>query len=334
MSLPSLRRGSEKRKAANMTRKLGVVMDPISRIAVKKDSTLAMLLEAQKRGYEIHYMEMQDLYAYEGTARARTQALTVRESLTDWFTLTGENDLRLSDLDVILMRKDPPFDMEFIYVTYLLERAEDEGSLIVNKPQSLRDANEKLFTMWFPQCTPTTLITRDAKRLLAFLKEQEEIVVKPPDGMGGHSIFKMRQGDSNTNVIIETMLQGGSQLVIAQKFVPEARLGDKRVLIIDGEPFPYAVSRVPPEDDFRGNLAVGAKGKGVELTARDRWLAEQVGPTLKEKGLIFVGIDVLGDYLTEINVTSPTGIREIDNAFGVSVSAKLFDAIDTRLNTK
>lgn len=314
-----------------MTRKLGVVMDPIHDIQVKKDSTLAMLLEAQSRGWELHYMEMHDLYARDGIAYGRTKQLRVEHSMTDWFAFGDQQELPLGDLDVILMRKDPPFNMEFIYVTYLLERAEAAGSLIVNKPQSLRDANEKLFTMWFPQCGPPTLITREASRIQAFLAEHGDIVVKPPDGMGGHSIFKIRKDDPNTNVIMETLTQGGSQFVIAQRFIPESRLGDKRVLLIDGEPFPYAVSRVPPPDDFRGNLAVGAKGKGIEIGDRERWIASQLAPTLREKGLIFVGIDILGDYLTEINVTSPTGIREIDNAFGVSVSAALFDAIDKRL---
>lgn len=317
-----------------MARKLGVVMDPIQGIQVKKDSTLAMLLEAQSRGWELHYMEMHDLYARDGVAYGRTQTLQVAQSTTDWFTFQGEQELPLGDLDVILMRKDPPFDMEFIYTTYLLERAEEAGALIVNKPQSLRDANEKLFTMWFAECGPPTLVTRDAKRLHAFLEEHQEIVIKPPDGMGGHSIFMVCQNDFNANVIMETLTQNGHNFAIAQKFVPESRQGDKRILLINGEPFPYAVSRVPPEDDFRGNLAVGAVGKGVELTDRDRWIAAQLGPTLKEKGLIFVGIDVLGDYLTEINVTSPTGIREIENAFGVSVTERLFDSIEEILKER
>lgn len=316
------------------TVKLGIVMDPISSIQPKKDSTLAMLLEGQKRGWQIFEMHQNDLRALEGIPYATMRELKVYNDLTHWFDYIGEIDAPLSDLDVILMRKDPPFDMEFVYTTYLLERAADLGTLVFNKPQSLRDANEKLYTMWFPQCTPVTLVTREAEQVKKFLAEHKEAVIKPPDGMGGHSIFFVKENDPNTNVVIETLTQRGTQFAIVQKFVPEGKLGDKRILLIDGEPFPYAVSRVPPPDDFRGNLAVGAQGKGVELTERDRWICSQVGPALREKGMLFVGIDVLGDYLTEINVTSPTGIREIDNAFGVSVCETLFDAIQTKLDAR
>ncbi|TNE49279.1 MAG: glutathione synthase [Deltaproteobacteria bacterium] len=318
-----------------MTRiKLGVVMDPIASIQPKKDSTLAMLLEAQKRGWQIFEMHLNDLHALEGIPYATMRELKVYNDLTQWYEYTDEISAPLSDLDVILMRKDPPFNMEFVYTTYLLDRAADLGTLVFNRPQSLRDANEKLFTMWFPQCTPVTLVTREAKEIKKFLAEHKAAVIKPPDGMGGHSIFFVKENDPNTNVVIETLTQRGTRFAIVQKFVPEAKLGDKRILLIDGEPFPYAVARVPPPDDFRGNLAVGAQGKGVELTERDRWLCSQVGPVLREKGMLFVGIDVLGDYLTEINVTSPTGIREIDKAFGVSVCETLFDTIQTKLDAR
>lgn len=316
------------------TVKMGVVMDPISTIQVKKDSTLAMLLEGQRRGWEIFEIHQNDLRAELGVPYATMRKLRVFDSPDKWFEVIDQHKGPLSDLDTLLMRKDPPFNMEFVYTTYLLERAAEMGTLVYNRPQSLRDANEKLFTMWFPQCTPATLVTREASDIKEFIAKHTEIVLKPPDGMGGDSIFFVRENDPNTNVMIETLTQRGKRFVIAQKFVPEGRLGDKRILLIDGEPFPYAVSRVPPADDFRGNLAVGAQGKGVELTERDRWICEQVGPTLKEKGMLFVGIDVLGDFLTEINVTSPTGIREIDKAFGVSVCETLFDKIQEQLDAQ
>ncbi len=311
--------------------KLGVVMDPIDTIQAKKDSTLAMFLEGQRRGWKIYEIHQKDIRAVDGGPFATMRELRVFDSTEKWFEYTDQIDVPLRDMDIILMRKDPPFDMEFIYTTYLLERAADEGSLVFNKPQSLRDSNEKLFTMWFPECTPATLVTRRATDIKAFVAEHGQVVVKPPDGMGGHSIFFIREDDPNTNVIIETLTQNESRFVIAQRYVPEARLGDKRILLIDGEPFPYAVSRVPPPDDFRGNLAVGAKGQGAELTERERWICAKLGPILREKQMVFVGIDVLGDYLTEINVTSPTGIREIDNAFGVSVCKTLFDAFEKHL---
>lgn len=314
--------------------KLGVVMDPIDTIQVKKDSTLAMLLEAQRRDWQLYEIHLGDLRAEDGKPFARMHELRVHDSLHQWYEYIEHIDAPLSDLDIILMRKDPPFNMEYIYTTYLLERAVEQGTLVFNRPQSLRDANEKMFTMWFPQCTPSTLITRDASDIKVFLAKHKEIVIKPPDGMGGHSIFFLRENDANTNVMIETLTQRGSRFVIAQRYVPEGRLGDKRILLIDGEPFPYAVARVPPPDDFRGNLAVGAQGKGIELSERDRWICSQVGPTLRQKGLLFVGIDVLGDYLTEINVTSPTGVREIDKAFNVSVCRTLFDRLEVHLRAR
>ncbi len=314
-----------------MTVKLGVVMDPISEITVKKDSTLAMLLAAQARGWPLEYMELKDLFFRDGVCHGRMRPLVVRDDRQDWFDL-GESETRpLSQLDVVLMRKDPPFDMEYIYATYLLERAEQTGVLVVNKAQSLRDANEKMVTAWFPQCCPPTLVTRELSRLYEFLGVQKQIIVKPLDGMGGASIFRVNEGEANTSVIFETMTRHQSRFIMAQRFLPEIRDGDKRVLLINGEPLAYALARVPAEGDARGNLAAGATGVGVELGERERWIAAQVGPVVRDKGLLFVGLDVIGDHVTEINVTSPTCIRELDAIYGLDIGAQLMDVIETLL---
>jgi len=316
--------------SANSLR-VGVVMDPIESITPKKDSSLAMLLEAERRGAEIHYLQQADLKLLAGEAFGRSQLLNVRDDLSDWFALGSEQEIRLGELDVILMRKDPPFDMEYIYSTYILERAEDAGALIVNRPQSLRDMNEKAYTAWFAECAPLTMVTRSMSEMKAFLQEQGRIVVKPLEGMGGKSIFIIAAGDQNANVIFETLTDNGNRYAMAQVFIPEISAGDKRILLIDGDPIPYALARIPSADDFRGNLVMGAVGKGLELSERDRWICAQVGPVLKERGVIFAGIDVIGDYLTEINVTSPTGIRELDAAFDLNIAGTLFDAIEARL---
>lgn len=313
--------------------KLGIVMDPISQINIKKDSSFAMLLEAQQRDYEIHYMEMADLYLLQGQARARTRLLTVQYDAQNWYQFGTEQDITLSDLHVILMRKDPPFDTEFIYATYILERAEDAGSLIVNKPQSLRDANEKLYTSWFSQYTPKTLVTRDANRLKAFYQQEQDVILKPLDGMGGASIFRLKPADANVSVIIETLTEHGTRYAMAQRYIPEIKDGDKRILVVDGEPVPYCLARIPASGETRGNLAAGGRGEARPLSDSDWAIARAIGPTLKAKGLIFVGLDVIGDKLTEINVTSPTCIREIEAAFPVSVTGMLFDAIEKRLAT-
>ena len=316
--------------SANSLR-VGVVMDPIESITPKKDSSLAMLLEAERRGAEIHYLQQADLRLLAGEAFGNSQLLQVRDDLADWYTLGNMQDIRLGDLDVILMRKDPPFDMEYIYSTYILERAEEAGAMIVNRPQSLRDMNEKAYIAWFADCAPLTLITRSMSELKQFLLQHERVVVKPLEGMGGKSVFVVNAGDDNINVIFETLTDYGQRFAMAQVVIPEISAGDKRILLIDGEPIPYALARIPSADDFRGNLVMGAVGKGIELSERDRWICAQVGPTLQEAGVIFAGIDVIGDYLTEINVTSPTGIRELDAAFSLNIAAKLFDAIDARL---
>ena len=314
-----------------MSIKLGVVMDPISEITVKKDSSLAMLLAAQARGWSLHYMEMKHLHLRDGICYGHMAPLAVRDNPQSWFDLAEAQTRPLSELDVVLMRKDPPFDMEFIYATYLLERAEDAGVLVVNKPQSLRDANEKVFTAWFPQCCPPTLVTREMSRLYEFLGEEKVIIVKPLDGMGGASIYRVTQGEANTNVIFETMTQHETRFIMAQRFLPEIRDGDKRVLLVNGEPVPYALARVPAEGDARGNLAAGAAGVGVELSERMRWIAGEIGPAVREKGLMFVGLDVIGDQVTEINVTSPTCIRELDALYGLDIGGQLMDAIEAQL---
>ncbi|MES2818844.1 MAG: glutathione synthase [Pseudomonadota bacterium] len=312
--------------------RLGIVMDPIAQIAFKKDSSLAMLLAAQARGWSLLYMEQQDLYQAEGQARARMRPLKVFDDVQHWFELEAECDAPLRELDVILMRKDPPFDNEFVYSTYLLEQAERDGVLVVNRPQSLRDCNEKLFATQFPHCTPPTLVSRRSDILRQFAKEQRDIILKPLDGMGGSSIFRHREDDPNLSVILETLTAHGTQLIMAQGYLPAIKDGDKRILMIDGEPVPYCLARIPAAGETRGNLAAGGRGEARPLTEHDRWIAAQVGPTLREKGLLFVGLDVIGEHLTEINVTSPTCIREIDAAFGTRIGEQLMQAIENKLS--
>ena len=316
---------------SSSSRRLGIVMDPIESISVKKDSSFAMLLEAERRGYELHYMLQKDLRLLDGVATGTSRLLKVHDREQDWFSLGDASTVPLGDLDVILMRKDPPFDMEYIYSTYILERAQIAGALVVNRPQALRDMNEKAYTAWFADCAPTTLITRSMADMKAFIQEHGKAVVKPLDGMGGRSIFVVEKGDNNANVIVETLTDYGSRFAMAQEFVPEISDGDKRILLIDGEPIPYALARVPSADDNRGNLVMGATGEGRELTDRDREICARVGPVLREQGVIFCGIDVIGDYLTEINSTSPTGIRELDRLFDLNIAGTLFDAIETAI---
>lgn len=311
---------------------LGVVMDPIESIKPKKDSTLAMLLAAQRASFDIVYFRQQDLAVRDGAPLGRGHRLVVKDDPERWFELGAAWNGPLESLDAVLMRKDPPFDMEYIYTTYILELAENRGLLVVNKPSSLRDINEKAYTSWFPQCTPPSLVTRSRGELVEFLKEHRKIVVKPLDGMGGRSIFVVADGDLNTNVIIETLTDNGARFTLAQRYIPEIVDGDKRILLIEGKPIDYVLARVPAPGESRGNLVMGAKGEGRPLTERDRWLCEQVGPTLAAKGVMFAGLDVIGDYLTEINVTSPTGIRELDRQFGIDIAANLIAAIGRKLN--
>jgi glutathione synthase len=316
-------------------KRLGVLMDPISAITYAKDSTLAMLLAAQERGFELAYLEQRDLLLRDGVAAGTLRPLTVRADAASWFTLGEPRLAPLSELDVLLMRKDPPFDMEYIYSSYILERAEAAGVLVVNRPQGLRDMNEKVYTAWFPQCCAATLITRDMNHMAAFLREHGKIVVKPLHGMGGASIFVLQGGDPNARVVFETLTEYGRRFAIAQRYLPEiATSGDSRVLVIDGEAVPYALARMPQGEDHRGNLAAGAKCVGRALNERDRWLVGQIGPALAARGMLFVGLDVIGGYVTEINVTSPTGIRELDKQFGISIGALLMAAIEKRLTAR
>jgi glutathione synthase len=304
-------------------------MDPIGKIKIHKDTSFAMLLEAQARGYELYYMELNDLYLRDGRTCARMRGLSVERNELVWFRFHGEKDAPLDTLDAVLMRKDPPFDQEYIYATYLLECAENRGVYVVNKPRSLRDANEKLFTAWFPQCCAPTLVAREAGMLREFLREQGEIVLKPLDGMGGASIFRVAERDPNLSVILETMTRHNTRFVMAQRYLPEIVDGDKRILVVNGEVVPYALARIPAQGESRGNLAAGGRAEGRELTPRDRWIAEQVGPALRERGLVFVGLDVIGDFLTEVNVTSPTCVQELDRLFGLNISARLMDHIES-----
>ncbi|MDH4125778.1 MAG: glutathione synthase [Gammaproteobacteria bacterium] len=313
------------------TLRLGMIMDPIESITPYKDSSLAMLLEAQRRAAEIHYFQQADLKLFKGKALGRSQRLTVRDDMHDWFELGASETILLGDLDVILMRKDPPFDMEYVYTTYILDRAALQGALVINRPQALRDMNEKAYTAWFPECTPVTLITRSMSEMRAFLHANDRIVVKPLDGMGGKSIFVVQKGDNNANVIFETLTNDGQRFAMAQVYVPEIKLGDKRILLVNGEPVPYALARIPSADDNRGNLVMGAKGVGQPLSAADRAICDRVGPVLRDQGVLFAGIDVIGDYLTEVNVTSPTGIRELDKQFELNIAGLLFDAIESQL---
>ncbi|RKZ83532.1 MAG: glutathione synthase [Candidatus Parabeggiatoa sp. nov. 1] len=311
---------------------LGIVMDPIDKIKVSKDSSFAMLLAAQARGWTLWYMELNDLLLRDGEAYGEMRPLQVRDDPNNWFTLGPSQNAPLSRLSVILMRKDPPFDLEYIITTYLLEQAEAAGTLVVNKPQSLRDANEKLYTAWFPQCCAPTLVTRRATDLRDFLQTHQEIILKPLDGMGGQSIFRVAKGDANLSVIIETITQNEQRFVMAQQFIPEIEQGDKRILLVNGEPMPYALARIPAAGEVRGNLAAGGRGEGIALSQRDQWICGQVGPVLREKGLIFVGLDVIGNFLTEINVTSPTCIRELDKLYGLDIAGELLNVIEEKLN--
>lgn len=312
-------------------RRLGVVMDPIAGINPKKDSTLAMLLAAQARGFGLVCFQQGDLIVRDGRPFGDGRLLTVENSLESWFEFGDAWSGPLESLDVLLMRKDPPFDMEFVYTTYILQLAEQLGLLVVNSPSSLREINEKVYTAWFPQCTPPSLITRSSAKLKNFLAEHGKVVFKPLDGMGGRSIFVVADGDLNTNVVIETLTDHGNRFTLCQRYIPEITKGDKRILLIEGRPIDYALARIPAPGESRGNLVMGAAGVGQELSERDRWIANEVGPTLAEHGVIFAGLDVIGDYLTEINVTSPTGIREIDTQFGISVADELLAAIEARL---
>ncbi len=307
--------------------KIGVLMDPIAQIKPYKDTSFALMLEAQARGHSLYYLESEEIWLQDGLIWGNMQGIQVYDDPRHWFDYTQLYTQPLTELDLVLMRKDPPFNMQYIYLTYLLEQAENKGLVVLNKPQSLRDANEKLFTSWFAHCCPKTLVTSQKKLLKEFVAHEKSVIIKPLDGMGGSSIFRINQGDPNTNVILETMTHHNT-LVMAQKFIPAIAQGDKRIIMIHGEPIPYALARIPAADDFRGNFASGATPRVQELTERDQWICEEVGPVLREKGLAFVGLDIIGDYLTEINVTSPTGVRELEAAVDINICADFFNIIE------
>ncbi len=312
----------------------GVLMDPVAGINIKKDSTFAMMLEAQRRGHELLYLEPGDLWVSGAEARARLRPITVKDDPAGWYSLGEEADTALASLDILLMRRDPPFDMDYVQLTYALELAEAAGVLVINRAQALRDANEKFFITHFPQCCTPFAIAREAALIRAFAEEHGQCVVKPLDGMGGESIFQLNPGDPNFKVILEAITLHEQRLVMVQKYIPEISAGDKRILLVDGEPVPYALARIPGAGDFRGNLAKGGRGEGVPLSDRDRWICAQVGPRLREMGILFAGIDVIGDWLTEINVTSPTCIRELDALYGLNIAGSLFDVAERRIGER
>jgi glutathione synthase len=311
--------------------KIGIVMDPVGSIAPYKDSSFAMLLEAQRRDAEIHYFEQKDVSLLSGVALGQSTLLHVRDNNDDWYEFGDTREIALGELDAILMRKDPPFDMEYVYTTYVLDRAQQSGALVVNAPQALRDMNEKAYTAWFPEITPTTLITRSMADMKSFLAEHGHVVAKPLDGMGGRSIFVISKSDKNANVVFETLTDYGKKFAMVQEFIPQISAGDKRILLVEGEPVPCALARIPSEEDNRGNMVAGAAAVGQDMSKRDFEICERVGPILREAGVVFAGIDVIGDYLTEVNVTSPTGIRELDKQFGLNIAGLMFDAIEARL---
>jgi len=311
---------------------LAVVMDPIEHINPKKDTTLALLLAAQAKDWSIIYFEMKDLGLVKSQAVGKGRYLTVTDSQTNWFTFGEKVELPLGSLDVILMRKDPPFDANFLACTFFLEAAERQGALVVNKPRSLRDCNEKIFATEFPQCGPELIVSSQLEDFQDFLARHKDMILKPLDGMGGKSIFRIKQGDPNLSVIVETLLGDNNASIMAQRYIPEIIDGDKRILIVDGQPVPYALARIPAIGETRGNLAAGGSGVAKPLTERDRWICEQIKPTLLEKELMFVGIDVIGDYLTEINVTSPTCVRELNQQCNLDIGAELIKAIENKIN--
>lgn len=315
----------------NSARHIAVVMDPIDQITFYKDTTLALLLAAQARGFILWYCELDDLSLEQGVAHAFLRPLKVFDNPVGWYELGSGNRRPLQEMDAVLMRKDPPFDNQYIYSTYILEQAEQNGCLVVNKPQSLRDFNEKIFATRFPQCCPPVVVSRDSQHLREFHQTHGDVIFKPLDGMGGSGIFRCRQDDPNVSVILEVLTRSNRDFIMAQRFIPEITLGDKRILVIDGEAVPYALARIPAQGETRGNLAAGGRGVAQPLTERDKWIVAQVAPTLREKGLLFVGLDVIGDYLTEINITSPTCVREIDKAFDTRIGDRLMDVIEQRL---
>ncbi len=309
---------------------LAVLMDDIASINPKKDSSLAMMLEAKRRNWDIYTFDSSDMFHLKGEVFAKARKTLVADSQSNWHECEEAEILQLKEIDVVFMRKDPPFDMDYIYTTYLLEQLEASGVMVVNKPSSLRNANEKLFALNFPELIPKTLVSSNNEKLSVFINDNVDVVVKPLDGMGGTNIFKLKKGDDNEEVLLK-LTNNGQRYIMAQEFLPEIKHGDKRILLINGKPVDYALARMPAEGNFKGNLAAGAVGVGQPLSERDRFLCKQIAPTLIEKELIFVGLDVIGDYITEINVTSPTCIRELDSQFGLNISSELLDVVEEKL---
>ena len=314
-----------------MPHSLLMVMDPIDRINIAKDTSFGLLLEAERRGWSIFYCQQHDLYLEQGEVRARCQSIQVFNNPNKWFEAQEAEQKSLHQFSAVFMRKDPPFDMNYIYSTYLLELAETQGTLVVNNPRSLRDCNEKLFTAWFPQLTPPTLVSCNKQLLKRFVSEHHDVILKPLDGMGGASIFRIKDGDPNTSVIIETLTGGGSHLAMAQRFIPEISAGDKRILVVNGQVIPYVLARIPPQGETRGNLAAGGSGVPMPISSKEQAIAESIAPELVKRGLYFVGLDVIGDYVTEINVTSPTCMRELDKEYNINIAAILFDGLEHQL---
>ncbi|WP_417445446.1 glutathione synthase [Kangiella sp.] len=314
-----------------MSYSLLMVMDPIDQVNIVKDTSFGLLLEAQRRGWDLYYCQQQDLYLEQGEIRASCQSLTVFNDPKQWFALQAPEQKGLHHFGAVFMRKDPPFDMNYIYSTYLLELAQNQGTLVVNNPRSLRDCNEKLFTAWFPELTPPTLVSSNSRLLKQFVIEQKDVILKPLDGMGGASIFRIKQDDPNTSVIIETLTEGGKHMAMAQRFIPEITQGDKRILVVNGEVIPYVLARIPQKGETRGNLAAGGSGVPMPISEQEKRLAETIAPELVKRGLYFVGLDVIGDYVTEINVTSPTCMRELDKEYGINIAAKLFEGLEQQV---
>ena len=321
-----------------MAIRLGVVMDPIHTFKPKKDTTVLLMQAAETAGWQIIGFEQGDLWLDQGVAMGSGKCLEIAADAhihpESWYREGQQSTYALGDFDVLLMRKDPPFDSEYVYSTYILEAAQRQGALVVNDPQSLRDCNEKVFATQFPECCPPVLVTKNNRLLREFHQKHSDVIFKPLDGMGGSGIFRVKSDDPNLGVILETLTKFGTETIMAQRYLPEIKAGDKRILVIDGEAVPYSLARIPSQGETRGNLAAGGTGVAQPLTDRDRWIVAQVAPSLVAKGLLFVGLDVIGDYLTEINVTSPTCAREISTAYKIDIGAQLVSAITKRLEAK
>tara|TARA_E500000178_G_scaffold356316_1_gene433329 strand:+ start:23529 stop:24485 length:957 start_codon:yes stop_codon:yes gene_type:complete len=309
-------------------------MDPIEMVNFAKDTTLGLLMAAQRANFQLFYTLQNQLFMRDSEPFAEMRPLKVFDDSNLWYSLGASQSRPLSELNVVLMRKDPPFDNEYLYSTYILEAAEKRGCLVTNRPSSLRDCNEKIFATYYPNCTPPLLVSSDQKRLKEFVEKHNDTVLKPLDGMGGTSIFRVKLNDPNLNVILETLTKNGHQTIMAQSYIPQISAGDKRILIVGGEVVPYCLARVPSKNDFRGNLAAGGKGIVQPLSSRDHWIASQIAASLVSRGLLLVGLDIIGDFLTEINVTSPTCAREIERVTNLQICDQFIEALEKQLFEK